>query len=194
MVDLPRDPTTTAEAQDVDISALSPGARVGRYEVAAVLGKGSFGITYRARDEQLGREVAIKEYLPTALAYREAGSTVRPRSTREAEDFIWGRDRFVAEGRTLASLQDAPGIVKVFDFLEMNGTAYIVMELIRGETLESHIGRQRRMDPAAIDLVLWPLLDGLEQVHAAGFLHRDIKPANIIVDRRGQARLIDFGA
>jgi serine/threonine protein kinase len=194
MVDLPRDSTTTAEAQDVDISALSPGARIGRYEVAAVLGKGSFGITYRARDEQLGREVAIKEYLPMALAYREAGSTVRPRSTKDAEDFIWGRDRFVAEGRTLASLQDAPGIVKVFDFLEMNGTAYIVMELIRGETLENHINRQGRMDPAAIDLILWPLLDGLEQVHAAGFLHRDIKPANIIVDYRGQARLIDFGA
>jgi hypothetical protein len=70
------------------------------------------------RDSQLGREVAIKEYLPLALAVRQDGTTVLPRSTSAAEDFTWGRERFVAEGRTLASLQDALAIVRVFDFLE----------------------------------------------------------------------------
>ncbi len=67
-----------------------------------VLGQGGFGITYRVRDTQLDREVALKEYLPPALAIRQDGASVLPRSTEAAEDFSWGRERFVAEGRTLA--------------------------------------------------------------------------------------------
>src|ERR1700716_3255039 len=120
------------EIPDVDYVALQPGQRIGRYEIVSVLGQGGFGITYRARDIQLGREVAIKEYLPSALAVRQDGTTVLPRSTKMAEDFTWGRERFVSEGRTLASLHGAPAIVHVFDFLEANGTAYIVMELLSG--------------------------------------------------------------
>ncbi len=181
-------------ASDVDIVALKPGALIGRHEVLAVLGQGGFGITYRAHDSQLNREVAIKEYLPTSLAYRADGMTVLPRSTKVAEDFTWGRDRFVAEGQTLASLHHASGIVRVFDFLEINGTAYIVMEMLRGDTLEARIKREGPLDPASIDRILSILLDGLEQVHAAGFLHRDIKPANILLDSKGNPTLIDFGA
>ncbi len=181
-------------ASDADIVALKPGTRIGRHEVLAVLGQGGFGITYRASDSQLHRDVAIKEYLPTLLAYRSGGTTVMPRSTKVAEDFAWGRDRFVAEGRTLASLHHAPGIVRVFDFLEINGTAYIVMEMLRGDTLEGRIKSGPPLDAAAIERILHTLLDGLEQVHDAGFLHRDIKPANILLDPKGNPTLIDFGA
>src|SRR5882762_473053 len=181
-------------ASPVDFVALTAGRTIGRYEVVSVLGQGGFGITYRARDSQLDREVAIKEYLPLALAVRQDGITVLPRSTAAADDFTWGRERFVAEGRTLASLQDAPAIVRVFDFLEANGTAYIVMQLLHGETLESRLKRNGPLKPAEIDRILWPLLDGLEQVHNAGFLHRDIKPANILLDDAGNPTLIDFGA
>ncbi|SJZ30381.1 Putative peptidoglycan binding domain-containing protein [Enhydrobacter aerosaccus] len=191
------DPGTDSKAtvsNETDFVALPAGAKIGRYEVVAVLGQGGFGITYRARDIQLGREVAIKEYLPTSLAVRKDGSTVLPRSTKVAEDFTWGRERFVAEGRTMATLHDAPGIVKVFDFLEINGTAYIVMEMLKGDTLEGHLKKHGRMDPEAIDQIVWPLLDGLEQVHNAGFLHRDIKPANILLNAKGHPTLIDFGA
>ena len=185
---------TTAADPEVDFVALPVGAQIGRYEVLSVLGQGGFGITYRARDVQLDREVAIKEYLPTALAVRQNGITVMPRSTKVAEDFTWGRDRFVAEGRVMATLHRAPGIVRVFDFLEINGTAYIVMEMLHGDTLEGHIKKNGRLDASAIDRILWPLLDGLEQVHNAGFLHRDIKPANILLDAAGNPTLIDFGA
>ncbi len=190
------DPTNQSRGgvSPVDFVALSAGRMIGRYEVVSVLGQGGFGITYRAHDSQLGREVAIKEYLPLALAIRQDGTTVMPRSTGAMEDFSWGRERFVAEGRTLAGLQNAPAIVRVFDFLEANGTAYIVMQLLQGETLENRLKRTGPFKAPDIDRILWPLLDGLEQVHATGFLHRDIKPANILLDDAGSPTLIDFGA
>lgn len=190
------DPVTPppGEVPEVDYVALRAGQTIGRYEIVSVLGQGGFGITYRARDIQLGREVAIKEYLPSALAVRQDGATVLPRTTKMADDFGWGRDRFVTEGRTLATLHRVPAIVQVFDFLEANGTAYIVMELLSGETLEDRLKRQGTLTPDEVDRILWPLLDGLDQVHAAGFLHRDIKPANILLNAQGDPTLIDFGA
>jgi len=186
--------TSQGQIPDVDFVALQPGQTIGRYEIVAILGQGGFGITYRARDAQLNREVAIKEYLPTALAVRQDGITVLPRTTKLADDFTWGRQRFVEEGRTLATLQRAPAIVRVFDFLEANGTAYIIMELAPGETLEARLKSTGKLGPDEIDRILWPLLDGLEQVHEAGFLHRDIKPANMLLDAEGNPTLIDFGA
>jgi hypothetical protein len=138
--------------------------------------------------------VAIKEYLPSALAIRQDGTTVVPRSTSAAEDFAWGRDRFIAEGRTLAALHRVPGIVLVHDFLETNGTAYLVMELLGGQTLQARVAGRGPLDTASLEALLRPLLDGLEQVHEAGFLHRDIKPANILLDDQGRPTLIDFGA
>lgn len=179
---------------DVDLVTLQPGQTIGRYRVVAVLGQGGFGITYRAVDAELGREVAVKEYLPTALAVRKDGVTVVPRSRSAAEDLAWGLERFVSEGRTLAALHRAPGIVKVHDYLQANGTAYLVMELVDGETLHERLVRAGALDAAEVERILAPLLDGLEQVHAAGFLHRDIKPANILLDAKGQPTLIDFGA
>ena len=186
--------TSQGQVPEVDFVALQPGQTIGRYEIVSILGQGGFGITYRARDAQLDREVAIKEYLPSALAVRQDGVTVLPRTTKLADDFTWGRQRFVEEGRTLATLQRAPAIVRVFDFLEANGTAYIIMELVPGETLENRLKSVGKLGPADVDRILWPLLDGLEQVHNAGFLHRDIKPANILLDADGNPTLIDFGA
>ena len=147
----PVDGPDEASPTRVDYVALAPGRSVGRYEIVGVLGQGGFGITYRARDTQLDREVALKEYLPVALAVRQDGASVLPRSTEVAEDFGWGRERFIEEGRTLATLHEAPSIVKVFDFLEENGTAYIVMELLRGETLDERIKAEGPLSPAELD-------------------------------------------
>ena len=174
--------------------ALPVGTAIGRYRISGILGQGSFGITYRAHDGQLGRDVAIKEYLPTTFAVRHSGLGVVPNSTGAMEDFAWGRERFVEEGRTLAGFQRAPGIVRVYDFLEANGTAYIVMELVRGETLGARLGRQGPLPPPQVERILRTLLDGLEEVHSASFIHRDIKPDNILLDNQGEPTLIDFGA
>ena len=173
---------------------LPAGTRLRNYELLAVLGHGGFGITYYAKDTTLGREVAVKEYLPTTLALRENGSTVVPRSTQFAEDFIWGRERFLEEARILATLEGAPAVVRVYDFLEANGTAYMIMGLARGDTLEQRLKRDGKLPPAITQRMLDRLLDGLEAVHKTGFLHRDVKPANIILDANNNPTLIDFGA
>ncbi|HSI01673.1 MAG TPA: serine hydrolase [Reyranella sp.] len=176
------------------LAALPAGTVLRGYEIVSVLGEGAFGITYLARDVTLGRDVAVKEYLPSSLALRLSDATVVPRSTSVSEDFIWGRDRFLDEARTLAKLDGVPGIVRVIDYLQANGTAYMVMVLARGVTLQQRIKTGGALSPIEIDRILGPLLEGLEQVHATGYLHRDIKPSNIILDARGLPTLIDFGA
>ncbi len=173
---------------------LPPGTLLRGYEVKSVLGKGAFGITYRAVDATLDRDVAIKEYLPTTLALREGRTTVLPHSPEHAEQFAWGRERFLDEARTLARLDRTTAIVRVYDFLEANGTAYMVMALIEGETLGKRLMRETRLDAGRGGSPARSLLDGLEELHAASFLHRDIKPANIMVDDQGRPTLIDFGA
>ena len=186
---------TKADAKPNELRGTLPaGTRLRNYELLSVLGHGGFGITYYAKDTTLGREVAVKEYLPTTLALRENGSTVVPRSTQFAEDFIWGRERFLEEARILATLEGAPAVVRVYDFLEANGTAYMIMGLARGDTLEQRLKRDGKLSPAIIQRMLDRLLDGLDAVHKTGFLHRDVKPANIILNANNNPTLIDFGA
>ncbi len=188
-------PDTKSDSEHHELhGTLPPGTRLRNYELISVLGQGAFGITYLARDTQLGRELAIKEYLPTSLALREGGTTVVPRSTQLAEDFVWGRERFLDEARTLVTLESVPAVVRVYDYLEANGTAYMVMALARGETLEQRLRREGSLPAPIVERLLHRLLEGLEQVHTTGFLHRDIKPANIILDAKNNPTLIDFGA
>src|SRR4029453_15597282 len=186
---------TKADAKPNELRGTLPaGTRLRNYELLSVLGHGGFGITYYAKDTTLGREVAVKEYLPTTLALRENGTTVVPRSTQLAEDFIWGRERFLEEARILATLEGAPAVVRVYDFLEANGTAYMIMGLARGDTLEQRLKRDGKLAPAITQRMLDRLLDGLDAVHKTGFLHRDVKPANVILDANNNPTLIDFGA
>ena len=186
--------TKVDATQDEYRGTLPVGTRLRNCEILSILGHGGFGITYYARDVTLGREVAIKEYLPTSLAIRADGTMVVPRSTKVAEDFVWGRERFLEEARILASLEGAPAVVRVHDFLEANGTAYMIMGLVRGDTLEQRLKNGGKLPGALIKRMLDRLLEGLEAVHKAGFLHRDIKPANIMLDAEDHPTLIDFGA
>ena len=174
--------------------ALPSGFLLGKYQLEAVLGQGGFGITYRGRDRELDRAVAIKEYLPADVATRIDASTVRPRSRNDQDNFQWGLERFLAEARALARFDSNPSIVRVHDYMQANGTAYMVMALIDGTPLSVIYRREAPLSEERLKAIVLPILDGLEDVHNSGFLHRDIKPANILVRANGQPVLIDFGA
>jgi serine/threonine protein kinase len=117
-----------------NVQALPPGTRLGDYRLDAMIGHGGFGITYRAFDTQLAKIVAIKEYLPLECAIRQADGEVVPRSARLADDFTWGRERFLDEARALARFRH-PHIVPVLRYFEANGTAYTVMEFEDGKNV-----------------------------------------------------------
>ncbi|NIV75927.1 MAG: protein kinase [Gammaproteobacteria bacterium] len=174
-------------------NALAPGQALSWYKVERILGEGSFGITYLARDANLGRLVAIKEFLPAQFAERAEDDSVRPISEEHEEPFRWGLERFINEAQTLAHFQH-PTIVHVYAVFEANGTAYMVMQYEEGRTLQSVLNRHKTLDEAELIALLGPLLDGLEVVHRSGFVHRDIKPDNIILREDGSPVLIDFGS
>ena len=177
-----------------NVQALPPGTRLGDYRLDAMIGHGGFGITYQAFDTQLAKIVAIKEYLPVEFAIRQGDGQVVPRSGRVADDFAWGRERFLDEARALARFRH-PHIVPVLRYFEANGTAYTVMEFEDGKSLAEVLREPgRRLAPDEVQRLTNGLLSGLHAVHAQDFLHRDIKPSNIIIRRDGVPILIDFGA
>ncbi|HUT48620.1 MAG TPA: protein kinase [Alphaproteobacteria bacterium] len=176
------------------LNALPRGYETHGYRIEDVLGSGGFGITYRACETSIGRTVAVKEYLPAGVALRGRDSaSVLPISSDDRPTFEWGLDRFRTEAQTLVPFRH-PNIVKVLRFFEANGTAYMVMDYEEGESLECVLDREGALDEARIRSFLMPLLDGLAEVHALGFLHRDIKPDNIYLRDDGRPVLLDFGA
>lgn len=177
-------------------NALTPGSRLVDYTIESVLGHGGFGITYLARDEKLGAEVAIKEYLPADIAGRAgAGTQVMPQPFRDAiKHYHWGLRNFVREAQALARFKHE-NIVRVLRFMEANGTAYTVMEYERGQTLAQFLkDKRQRLDEATLFRIIMPILNGLQAVHEAGLLHLDIKPENIYLRGDGSPMLIDFGS
>jgi serine/threonine protein kinase len=174
--------------------ALPAGTRFGEFEVIRVLGVGGFGIVYLAQDHSLERQVALKEYMPAALAARGAGAMVSIRSSSFAETYAVGLRSFVNEARLLARFDHA-SLVKVYRFWEDNGTAYMVMPYLQGRNLRD---ARRQMgaapDEAWIRAVLTPLLDALQLLHDEGVFHRDIAPDNILLPPAAPPILLDFGA
>ncbi|MEK6550730.1 MAG: serine/threonine-protein kinase [Pseudomonadota bacterium] len=177
-------------------NALPVGTQLAEYSIESVLGHGGFGITYLAQDTALGAQVAIKEYLPHQFALRDSKTgVVLPNPSREAvRDYHWGLKNFVKEARALAQFKH-PHIVRVLRFLEANGTAYMVMEYEKGESLSQQLKHSGpRLDETQLLRVFIPILNGLHAVHEAGLLHLDIKPENIYLRADGSPILIDFGS
>ncbi len=174
--------------------ALSIGTRLAEFEISGLVGEGGFGIVYLAKDHLLERQVALKEFMPSALARRGSGVDVEVRSPRMRDTFDAALRSFVNEARLLAQF-DHPALVKVFRFWEANGTAYMVMPYYRGPTLREAL-RQPGGPPSEQWLrdLLAPLLDALDQLHAANCFHRDIAPDNILILETGRPLLLDFGA
>ena len=167
-----------------------------QFMIGRVLGKpGGFGITYLGWDIKLETCVAIKEYLPRDLASRDTDrSTVIPYSREDGELFNYGLKQFLQEARTLAKFDHA-NVMRVRTFFEENDTAYLVMDYYEGISLSEYLRQKsgRISEDLAADIMM-PVLDGLREVHAKGFLHRDIKPQNIYLTKDGRPILLDFGA
>jgi len=151
---------------------IATGTRFGPYDVISLLGSGGMGEVYRARDSRLGRDVALK-VLPPLRAHN-------PRF----------RQRFEREARAVAALSH-PHICRLHDVGSQNGTDFLVMEFVEGDTLEERI----RRGPLPIAQVLQygaELADALHHAHRRGIIHRDIKPSNVMLTKSG-VTLLDFG-
>jgi tRNA A-37 threonylcarbamoyl transferase component Bud32 len=148
--------------------------RVGRFEMLAELGVGSFGYVFRARDTELDRIVAVK--------FQRAGRIA------DAEEV----ERFHREARSAAQLKH-PGIVSLYETGQTEeGVCYLVTEYIDGETLESRLKRSRLSVPAAVELIA-QAAEALQYAHDHGVVHRDVKPSNILLDGKDQPHITDFG-
>lgn len=150
----------------------------GRYRLEARLGRGGMGVVWRATDQLLGRQVAVKELvLDTSLS---------------AEESRLQRERTLREARAIAQLRD-PHIIVVHDVVEQDERPCIVMELIEGGSLAERISRSGPVDAAEAARMGIDLLGALRKAHGAGVLHRDLKPANVLLTAEGRVVLTDFG-
>ena len=153
--------------------SLPSGTRLGPYEIVGKIGAGGMGEVFRAKDTRLGRDVAIK-VLPEGFA--EDSERLR---------------RFQQEARTLASLSH-PNVVQVFEAGEHEGTPYLVMELLEGETLRERL-RGKPIPPRRAMEIAREAALGLSAAHSRGILHRDLKPENIFLTKDGRVKVLDFG-
>ena len=161
----------TTDAGDAGTVRLAPGTRLGPYELTGFIGAGGMGQVYRARDTRLGREVAIKTVAADAPQLGAAR-------------------RLVKEARHISSLEH-PNICTVYEIGECDGIPYIAMKLVEGRTL-SELQRDATPLPDAIRYGM-QVADALHHAHGRGIVHRDLKSSNVIVDRAGQAIVLDFG-
>lgn len=167
----------------------------GKYVVEGFLSSGGFGNTYVATDTSFDERVAIKElYIKGVCGRMEGGCTISVSLTENQRTFAAQQEKFKKEARRLRKLSN-PHIIRVHDLFDENGTSYYVMDLVDGESLSQRIKRTKQpLTEQELMLILPQVLDALQTVHAEGIWHLDLKPANIMLDRRGNAVLIDFGA
>jgi len=152
---------------------LSPGTRIGPYEITSALGAGGMGEVYRARDTKLNRDAAIK-VLPAAFAQDESGVA-----------------RLRREAQVLASLNH-PHVASIYGLEETDGALALALELVEGYDLAERLARGAIPVDEAIGYAR-QLVDGLEAAHEKGIVHRDLKPANIKVTTDGTVKILDFG-
>jgi Tol biopolymer transport system component len=155
------------------MTGLTPGTRLGSFQIAALVGAGGMGEVYRARDTKLDRDVAIK-VIPSALA-ADPGRLAR----------------FEREAKVLASLSH-PHIAQVFGLEEADGIHALVMELVEGEDLSLRIGRGPIAFNEAV-IIARQIADALDAAHEKGIVHRDLKPANVMITHDGVVKVLDFG-
>ncbi|WP_017718687.1 bifunctional serine/threonine-protein kinase/formylglycine-generating enzyme family protein [Kamptonema formosum] len=178
-----------------DVLPNSTQLRGGTYEIEYALGRGGFGITYRAHHTLLEQIIALKEFYPKDWAIRNPSTGSLSVPPTQEETYQRGKERFLREGRILAKLSH-PNVVGVRDLFEERGTAYLVMELIAGKTLRQELDAQpdKKLPARRVAEIMEQLVAALQAVHDAGVYHLDIKPENILLTPDSRAVVIDFGA
>jgi eukaryotic-like serine/threonine-protein kinase len=175
---------------------LPDGLEIAGYRIVKKIASGGFSIVYLAYDAD-GNAVAIKEYLPSALALRQPGEMVPTISPANLAVFRIGLKCFFEEGRALARIVH-PNVVRVVNFFKAHETVYMVMAYESGHTLQERIARVgakgSRLSEAGICQLFIGVCAGLREVHANKLLHLDLKPANIYLRNDGTPLLLDFGA
>ncbi|MDP2370860.1 serine/threonine protein kinase [Rhodoferax sp.] len=176
-------------------SLLPTGTKLAEFEITGLIGQGGFGIVYKAWDHALEREVAIKEYMPSSLAMRQADGSVAPLSERHKETFDAGMRSFINEARLLAQFDD-PSLLKVYRFWQEHGTTYMVMPLYKGRTLKSALAHMTApVEETWLLQVVDRVTHALTIMHQASCYHRDIAPDNILLlEDSGLPVVLDFGA
>ena len=165
----------------------------GEYRIEKVLASGGFGITYLAGQVALGRKVAVKEFFMKDICNRDENHiNISVPSVGSKELVSRFRQKFLKEARLIASF-DHSNIIRIHDVFEENGTAYYVMEYLEGESLGALVSRQGALDEQLAVRYIRQIASALAEVHAANLLHLDVKPANIMLKKKGDAVLIDFG-
>lgn len=166
----------------------------GRYILGRVLGQGGFGITYVAQDHKTGSLVAVKEYFPDTMAARTGGPSVSAYTGQREENFLYGKECFLNEAKTLAEFIGNPNIVRVHSYFEENNTAYFVMDYVQGTSLQDYLKQRGRLSWEETKHILEPVIGALASVHSRGVIHRDVTPDNIYITNDGTVKLLDFGA
>ena len=167
----------------------------GKYRIERVLGQGGFGNTYVGYNTEFEETVAIKEFFMKGVTERnETTSVVSVSNADNVQQFEEQREKFKKEARRLRKLKNEH-IVKVHDLFEENGTAYYVMDFIDGESLAEKMKKTGQpFTEAEARSILSQILEALKEVHQNEIWHLDLKPGNIMIDKKGVAYLIDFGA
>ena len=165
-----------------------------RYSIGLVLGRGGFGVTYKAYDMRDDRVVAIKEYYPNGIAHRDTGMTGIS-ITVSPDVFKAGADKFFEEAKTVSRFNGNPNIVGVYEVFSENNTVYYVMEYLEGMDLKAYIRKNGgKLSEGRVMSILNVITDALIITHSLSVIHRDISPDNIFILRNGGIKLIDFGA
>ena len=166
-----------------------------RYEILSLIGHGGFGMTYLCNCLWSQQRVVVKELFWNGYMTRaEDKLQVKVADPELEASFQRMQERFLLEARTLLRFSEERSIVRVLDYFQANGTAYLVTEWIDGMTLEQYVQQHGPTPAEKLFRKILPLLDGLEKIHHAGFLHRDISADNLMLSRDGSLKLVDFGA